>query len=464
TLSIDDSRRVILVTGPNTGGKTIALKTIGLMVLMAQSGLPLPASDKTEMGIFQQVFADIGDEQSIELSLSTFSSHIKNIISAISKVSSDSLVLFDEIGAGTDPKEGAALAEAIILFLIGQGARLVATTHFSHLKTLALDNPEIENASLEFDRKSLAPTYRMQLGIPGSSYAVEIASRLGMDPQICGHASTLLGSGERTLTDLIASLESELATLRTDKAKLSERLATAKELEEFYRTQTDKLKSEVNDRKKEALAETEQLLEKTRKETERIVAEIRKTQADDVSVKQAHQFLKATEDDLTSQQRELARESSRLLDQSSFAKGDHVRILSLGQEGQIDELVSGKKARVQVGNVTTVVPLRDLEKLAGDVTLKAGLTTARYDTQTPASPEIHLRGMTVDEATDALDKFLDNAVVSGLTQVYVIHGKGTGTLRRTLTEWLKSHSEVVGLRLGNWNEGGAGVTVVKLKE
>ncbi|HUV30353.1 MAG TPA: endonuclease MutS2 [Acidobacteriota bacterium] len=464
TLTVDESRQAVVVTGPNTGGKTIALKAIGLTVLMAQSGLPIPADEKSRIGIFNQIYADIGDEQSIELSLSTFSSHVKNVVAATNGVSPHTLVLLDEIGAGTDPKEGAALAEAIILYMIARGSRLIATTHYSYLKTLALEHPEIENASLEFDRESLAPTYRLQVGIPGSSYAVEIAKRLGMPDEVCDHACLLLGPAERSLSDLIAALETELATVRNDRAELTERLNQARQLEEGYRAQVDKLNADIETEKKNALEQSEQLLERARKETERLVADIRRTQAEKKAVKELHQHLKSMQQEVASQKRQLEAGRPRSKWPEQLKKGDRVRILTLDQEGEIERMLRGDRARVRVGSMTTVVELRHLEPLADGPVKQTAQAGTSFDNGAPFSPEIHLRGMTVEEALEALDKFLDKAVVSGLTQIYVIHGKGTGALRRTLTDYLRKHPEVVDLRLGNWNEGGAGVTIVKLKE
>lgn len=463
SLRLDDNRRAILITGPNTGGKTVALKTVGLTVLMSQSGLLVAADEKSTIGIFPRVYADIGDEQSIELSLSTFSSHMRNIIHAVEHVTGDTLVLLDEIGAGTDPKEGAALAESIILHLVRQGARLLSSTHYSQLKTLALDHAEIENASLEFDRRTLAPTYRLQMGIPGSSYAVEIAGRLGMPKSVCENAAGILGTSERSLAELISSLETELAQVREDRANLTERLEKAQKLEEYYKAQIGQLEAEVESRRTQALKETEELLELSRKEIEHIVADIRRTQAEGQRVKDAHKFLRETSERVHRLQRQQHSVDQTVSDPTRFAKGDAVRILSLKQEGEIDEILSGERARVRVGAVNTVVELRNLEKL--DKPQKGRRTTPV--TATPdvsdISPEIHLRGMTGEEAKLALDQFLDRAVVAGLSQVYVVHGKGTGALRRVLSEYLKEHREVDSIRLGNWNEGGAGVTIVKLK-
>lgn len=465
-LTLDRERRVIIITGPNTGGKTIALKTVGLLALMAQSGLPIPANEKSSLGIFDRFFADIGDEQSIELSLSTFSSHVRNIIDAVNNATANSLVLLDEIGAGTDPKEGSSLAEAVVLKLTERGVLMISSTHYSQLKTLALDHSEIDNASLEFNRETLAPTYQVQLGIPGSSYAIEIAGRLGMPEDICSHASELLGTGERSLSELIASLDLELKQVREDKITLTERLARADELERLYKSQKEKFDREIEKARTEALEETSSILDDTRKNVERMVADIRSSKADDKSVKGVHKFLRETSERVEQKRRKAQPKQQRDDSSAVFNVEDTVRIISLNQIGVIEEMIGQDRARVRVGSMATVVPIRNLEKLSArgakkakkSVTLTSGTDTSNI------SPEIHLRGMTVEEAKDALDKFLDDAVIAGLHQVYVIHGKGTGALRKNLTAFLQGHQDVDSVRLGNWNEGGAGVTVVKLKQ
>ncbi len=463
TVSLNSNRQAILITGPNTGGKTIALKTLGLTALMVQSGLPVPASESSTYGIFRQIFADIGDEQSIELSLSTFSSHIRNISEAVANVSVDSLALLDEIGAGTDPKEGAALAEAVILDMVKKGTKLIASTHYSQLKTLALDHPEIENASLEFNRETLAPTYRLQIGLPGSSYAVEIAGRLGIPASICEHAARLVGSGERSLGELIASLEKELAQIRDDRNALADRLLKAEELERFYRSQSEKLEREIDQRKQDALAETDDLLSGTRAELERLVADIRKSQAGTEEVKAAHRFIRSSSDHSTRLRQKTSKPVEKIVRLDRFAVNDRVRIITLGRDGDITELIGDDKARVLVGAVNTVVRIRDLEKLDAKASTGTAMPVAKTPPASDVPREIHLRGMIVEEAIEALDRFIDQAVMAGVPQVYVIHGKGTGALRRGLTEYLKNHKEVDSMTLGNWNEGGAGVTVVKLK-
>ncbi len=461
SIGLDQSRQVVLVTGPNTGGKTICLKTVGLSVLMALSGLHIAAGEKSKVGFFRDVFADIGDEQSIELSLSTFSSHVRNIIRGLVKASSRTLLLFDEIGAGTDPQEGSALAEAIIIHAIKREARLIATTHYSQLKTLAMEHAEVENASLEFDRETLGPTYRLRMGLPGSSYAVEIAGRLGMPDSICRKAAQLRGSEEKSLDNLVESIESELARIKTDRKELGERLDRAREHEEKYRRLADQLKAEVDAEKQRALEETERFLAETRREVESLVAKIRKTQASQKAVRDFHENLRKREKGALSRAQKLTEQSPGSI---AFQPGDSVRIISLNREGEIMELVGKERARVRVGNVVTTVELRNLAPAEGVHSSEPPKRVTDYSIEETVRPEIHLRGMTGDEAIEQLDRYLDRAVMAGLHQVYVIHGKGTGTLQRLLTNYLKSHPEVASLRMGDWNEGGAGVTIVKLKE
>jgi len=459
-IALGDDRLVVLVTGPNTGGKTIALKTIGLSLLMALSGLHISADEKSQIGLFRNLHADIGDEQSIELSLSTFASHIRNIISGLRTASQDTLLLFDEIGAGTDPKEGSALAEAIILHAIEKGACLVATTHYSQLKTLAMEHPEVENASLEFDRKTLAPTYRLRLGLPGSSYAVEIAGRLGMPESICRRAAELRGTSERSLANLIATIEAELTKIKEDRKELSERLEQARQLEQSNRARSEKLRQEKETSRAEHLGDTEQFLNETRREIERLVADIRESQASKESVQKFHHTLQTRQNQLAKKQRRPRAEKPA---DGVINVGDTVHVLSLDQKGQVEQLLGNDRVKVRLGNVTTTVELRNLARTDG---AGKSMPPASYTGPTPSddiSPEIHLRGMTVDEGMEALNRFLDRAVLAGLHQVYVIHGKGTGKLRKGLTAFLSGHPEVDSLRLGDWNEGGAGVTVVKLK-
>ncbi|MCX6829544.1 MAG: endonuclease MutS2 [candidate division Zixibacteria bacterium] len=459
-VSLDNGRLALIITGPNTGGKTVLLKTVGLLILMAQSGLLIPADEKSEIGLFRNIFADIGDEQSIELSLSTFSSHIRQIIFAVHHAGPDSLILLDEIGAGTDPKEGAALAESILLKMIRLKARAIVTTHYSQLKTMPMLYPEIENASFEFDRASLKPTFRLLTGIPGASYAVEIARRLGMPADIADNASQLLGKGERSLTGLIESLEKELKVLREDKNTLEDKLKSTSQLEKYYHSQIENLKEEIGEAKKQHLHELESILSGVRVDVERIVKEIRESRASKESVKHAHKFLKEKKDELEHLK---AKHIPRPVSAEKLQPGDMVIIESLRREGELVELVGDNKAKVRIGNILSSVDINDLRKITEYKKTPLTQSLVNIRDLTAPGPEIHLRGMTVDEAREALDKFLDTAIIAGMQQIYVVHGKGTGALRKSLTEFLKQHSVVDSIRLGNWNEGGAGVTVVTLK-
>ncbi len=462
---LNDSRLSMVITGPNTGGKTVALKLVGLLVLMAQSGLHIPADENSEIGIFNNVFADIGDEQSIELSLSTFSSHVRQIIYAVQHADSKSLVLFDEIGAGTDPKEGSALAEAILLKLLQIRAKTIVTTHYSQLKTLPMMHPEIENASFEFDRKSLQPTFRLHTGIPGASYAVEIAHRLGMPSDITDRAAQLTGSGERSLTGLIESLEKELTTLRQDKAALVEKLDSAERLEKIYFNRIEKFQNETECARNSQIEELEKMLIETRAQLERLVKDIRESEASKISVKRVHKFLEEKKNQLNhikAEQRPKVKASDKL------EPGDMVWINSLKKEGEYVSPVGNRKAKVRVGNIMSTVEIDQISKVVTDSTsnrtgAESGQGASMRDITAPG-PELHLLGKRVEEAIEELDKFMDSAILNGLKQLYVVHGKGTGALRKGVSEYLKKHPAVLSIRLGNWNEGGAGVTVVQLKQ
>ncbi len=459
-LNLNKDRQAILVTGPNTGGKTICLKTIGLSIAMAQSGLHISAEENSSIGLFDKIFADIGDEQSIEQSLSTFSSHIRNIITGIKNASESTLLLFDEIGAGTDPKEGSALAESIIIYTLEKGTRMLVTTHYSQLKTLAMEYPQIENGSFEFNRETLSPTFEIRIGMPGSSYAVEIAGRLGMPDEICKNASDLVGSSEKSVSALIASLEAELLQVKNDKLKLSEQLTNAQELEDYLKTETDKIKNNSEEVLKNSVQDTEKFLEDMRKDIEHLVQDIRSSQASKESLKTFHEKLRHSESEVKKQKKKLSKKTE--IDPSTFDVGDSVEIISLGHNGEIEELIGNDRARIRVGNILTTVEIRNLRKTDSAIKSPKKIKTSLYNIQETESNQIHLRGMTADEATEALERFLDRAVIIGFEQVYVIHGKGTGRLRNSLTKYLKGRNEVASLRLGDFNEGGAGVTVVKL--
>ena len=307
-----------------------------------------------------------------------------------------------------------------------------------------------------------SPTFVLRIGLPGSSYAVEIAGRLGLPEEICKKASSLLSSGEKSLDKLIKNLEEELKELKNDKLELTEKLSTASELENFYRTRMERLTNDVEAEKKKALDETLDYLVSTRREMEHLVKEIRNSQASDKAVKEFHRNLKAREDGIKQKQK---KEKKQKIDHAVFSAGDTVEIISMKQSGEIDELIGKNKAKIKIGNMFTTVELRNLRKIEKQQkTIRQAYKDYSVESDEKVEREIHLRGLTAEEALDKLDIFLDRAIVNGLTQIYVIHGKGAGILRKTLTDYLMKHNEVDSVRLGDFNEGGAGVSVVRLKE
>ncbi|MEZ5359521.1 MAG: endonuclease MutS2 [Candidatus Zixiibacteriota bacterium] len=467
SVSLDTNNQGILVTGPNTGGKTVALKTVGLLTLMAMSGLEIPAHNKSTVGIYHKIYADIGDEQSIELSLSTFSSHIRNIIAAINDADDRSLVLFDEIGAGTDPKEGAALAEIILLELLKRGSNIIATTHYSQLKSLPLEHPELQNASLEFDRENLQPTYRLKLGIPGASYAIDIARRLGLPDKMADDAASLLSSDERSLDKLIEKLDRDLDHVQRERRELDSKLGKTKALEDFYQTRKKQLDSKEEELAGKHLEEMERQIREGRREIDRLIKDIRESAASPELVKQAHRTLITRTEEIS--QRKRPKKNASQPDLRTLKRGEIVWIEKFRAEGEVVEMQGDKKVKVAIGSAFMTVDTIDVTRRdTPSVTTSRPAASAggRVDANAAGGefrPEIMLLGMTVEEALEALDKFLDDALIAGVGQVYIVHGKGTGALRKNLTTYLKSHKDVDSIRIGNWNEGGHGVTIARLK-
>jgi len=463
SLELGKDFTTLVITGPNTGGKTVALKTIGLLTLMAQAGMHVPADPGTEVGIFQKVYADIGDEQSIEASLSTFSSHLSRIIKAIKEADTESLVLLDEVGAGTDPKEGAALGEAIIADLTGKDSRTVITTHHGALKVLAEVYPKIENASLEFDRKTLKPTYRFQIGFPGSSYAVEIASRLGMPKTLVKKASGLVGSKERDLGVLLEKVQKNLDVVRENRKKLEEQRKISDELLNLYRDRLKKFETNKKELKTRAVKDSKELVESTRKKIEKLVAQIRKTQAEKGTIKEAQEFVKEKKEELDFELQKI--EKKVVKKKGEIKAGNLVWIESLEIGGEVlTQPDKSGKVKVRIGNLTSIVDQGELSKIEGEPEKTLSTTGYQLYSIKDIKPEIDLRGLSSDEAMDMVDKYLDDAYLAGLSTVQVIHGKGTGVLRKKMQEFLKNHPKVESYRLGQWDEGGSGVTVAKLKE
>ncbi|HHY18797.1 MAG TPA: endonuclease MutS2 [Firmicutes bacterium] len=450
----------IVITGPNTGGKTVTLKTIGLMVLMAQSGLYIPALEGSKLAFRKNVYADIGDEQSIEQSLSTFSSHLTNIISILKKADSDSLVLLDELGAGTDPQEGAALAIAILDELHQRKAMTVATTHYSDLKSYAYLTEGVENASVEFDPETLSPTYKLLIGIPGRSNALNIAQRLGLEKSV------------------VDSARSKLSTETLEAGVLIERLEENRRLSEEYKKEAYKLKSEAEELKEkyekanlELQKERQELIqkynllvleeiEKNKKNIENLIANIRESQ----SIEKAQELRKEMgkkENRLKKELDEAEKKRRDLKPQKEFSIGQEVVLKHSNLPATILE-IEGNKALVQAGIMKVSVPLVDLDISNKKPEKKVRFTRYSSSKET-ISTELNVIGKTVEEAVNEIDQYLDSAFLSGLNSVRIIHGKGTGALRKGIQDYLVSHPQVKEFRDGGQGEGGIGATVVELK-
>jgi len=468
SVSLDRDTQGVLITGPNTGGKTVALKTIGLLTVMAMAGMEIPADHRSRIGLFQKIYADIGDEQSLELSLSTFSSHIRNIIAALRDADRETLVLFDEIGAGTDPKEGVALAEVIILTLLERGCIMVATTHYGQLKSLPLENPGLLNASLEFDRENLKPTFKLKIGHPGASYAIDVARRLGLPDELADRAAALIGSEERSLDNLIGKLDRDLEYLAKEKRGLEERLAKAEARESESSAKMATLEQMEKDLVRQAAERLEEQLRDGRREIDAVIKELRDSQAKTAAVKDAKKKVEAQAEAVAALRKSTS--PKRAADGRVLKKGERVWIEKFQTEGQVVEMIGNKKAKVAVGSAFMTVDTIDLTRLspADEQDTRKGKPQKAGSVQASAAagefnPELMLRGMTVEEAIEKLDKFLDDALLAGVGQVYIVHGKGTGILRKNLTTYLKGHRAVDSIRIGDWNEGGHGVTIARLK-
>ncbi|NLD46271.1 MAG: endonuclease MutS2 [Clostridiaceae bacterium] len=463
----------LVVTGPNTGGKTVTLKTVGLFTLLTQSGLHIPANEGTEMSVFNKVYADIGDEQSIEQSLSTFSSHMKNIVDIIENVDDRSLVLFDELGAGTDPTEGAALAMAILENIRHMGAITVATTHYSQLKVYAVTTSYVENACCEFDVETLKPTYKLLIGVPGKSNAFAISKRLGLQENIIERAREFLTKDDIKFEDMLHSIEKNLSDTENERVKA-----------EKFRLEIEKLKVELDEQKRklgesrdkmlnEARSEARKILLEAKSESESIMTEMRRIEKevnDTSRLKSAEDMRLKLKNRIDSIEEVM---SKPLIPKEGLVKppkdlkpGDSVLIINLNQKGTVltppdkdgEALVQAgiMKINVHVTNMRLVDEQKNEIKRSGAG--KIGLSKARTITT-----EINLRGQNLEEALDNLDKYLDDAIISGLREVSVIHGKGTGVLRNGIHKYLKTNSRIKSFRLGKYGEGEDGVTIVELK-
>lgn len=472
-IRLGQNYRTLLITGPNTGGKTVSMKTLGLLVLMTQSGLFIPALSSSEISIFQNVYADIGDEQSIEQSLSTFSAHMRNLVNILDNIEHDDLLLLDEVGSGTDPEEGAALAMAILERLMQIGACTVATTHYNELKTFAYSKEGIENACVEFDIKSLRPTYRLLIGTPGASNAFAISKRLGLSDTLILRAQQLIKADHAQFENVLNTLESEKLMYEQKNADITERQQRIEKLEK----QLADMKQELARKKEHTLRKTKEqcatLLRRTRRESEEIIKEL-KAQFNDYGSKKRQETIDISRQklrnrlDKVNQPGDDPNKPGEAVDIKTIAIGDIVYLNKLRQKANITA-INGKELTVQLGSLKMNVKAKDCSFVSRAP--KAKETTSPSKAKnfnmlakvSQISPEVDIRGLMVDEAIDVVGKYLDDAVISGLARVLIIHGKGTGALRKGIQEYLKNHRNVLSFTLGDVDEGGSGVTAVKLK-
>lgn len=458
---------VLVITGPNTGGKTVTLKTVGLFSVMAQSGLHIPADPGSELAVFNGIYADIGDEQSIEQSLSTFSSHMTNIVGILANLQENSLVLLDELGAGTDPTEGAALARSILEHLRSSGIHTIATTHYSDLKSYAYTHDGVENASVEFDLKTLRPTYRLSIGIPGKSNAFAISKRLGLGEDIIARAQALLSSDHIQVEDMIGEMESNRRHAEQDRIAAERLRRKYEELKDRYERRLAELTNERAELLDQARFEARRLLEQTQSEVNTILGQVRRMGREELeeSVKAYREEIAEKSEALA----ELHKPKTKVVVPSNLKQGEEVRIKSLRQKGFVLETPTASgDVLIQAGIMKITVKLDDVERVQPEESKKSvshkGTRTTRSHLAKSSSirKEIDLRGKTVEEGLALVDKYLDDAFLSSLGRVQLIHGKGTGALGDAIQQYLATHPHVQAFRYGMPNEGGHGVTIVDI--
>lgn len=473
TISLGKDFTLLIVTGPNTGGKTVSLKTVGLLTLMGQAGLHIPAGDHSELAVFHQVYADIGDEQSIEQSLSTFSSHMTNIVSFLQDVDENSLVLFDELGAGTDPTEGAALATAILSYLHKRGIRAMATTHYSELKVYALSTPGVENACCEFDVESLKPTYRLLIGIPGKSNAFAISSKLGIPDYIIEDAKKRLTEQDVSFEDMMTDLETSKRTIEKEREEIAAYKREIETLKMQTRQKQDKLDEQRERILREANEKANAILRDAKDVADETIKNFRKFGKENISaadMEKERERLRKKIKDTSAASTIKAQKPKKAYKPSDFKLGESVKVLSMNLTGTISSKPDSRgNVTVQMGILRSQVNISDLEIIedVNPYSPKAMKRTSKgkikMSKSLSVSPEINLLGKTVDEAVSELDKYLDDALLSHLNSVRVVHGKGTGALRKGIHEYLRRQKHVKSYRLAEYGEGDAGVTIVELK-
>ena len=473
TIMLGKEFDLLIVTGPNTGGKTVSLKTVGLFTLMGQAGLHIPALDRSKLSVFENVYADIGDEQSIEQSLSTFSSHMTNIVSFLQDVDDHSLVLFDELGAGTDPTEGAALAIAILSYLHERGIRTMATTHYSELKVFALSTKGVENACCEFDVETLRPTYHLLIGIPGKSNAFAISSKLGLPDYIIESAKSHLSEQDESFEDLLADLETSRRTIEKEQAEIASYKREIEKLKHSLDAKQEKLTEQKERIIKEANEKANAILREAKEVADETMKQFRKFGKENISAADMERERERLRKKMAKTQSDMTLEKKKPKKQhkpSDFRLGESVKVLSMNLTGTVSSLPDAKgNLFVQMGILRSQVNISDLEIIEEPMTITAkqmrrtSTGKVKMSKSLAVSPEINLLGKTVDEAIAELDKYLDDAYIAHVSPVRIVHGKGTGALRSGIHSYLKRQKHVKSYRLGAFGEGDAGVTIVEFK-
>lgn len=465
TITLGKDYSTIVITGPNTGGKTVTLKTLGLCTLMAQAGLQVPALDGSEIAVFDAVYADIGDEQSIEQSLSTFSSHMVNIVDILDRVDFNSLVLFDELGAGTDPQEGAALAISILDEVYRRGARVIATTHYPELKAYGYNREGVINASVEFNVETLSPTYKLLIGVPGRSNAFEISKRLGLMESVIEKAKTYISEDSNQVENMIASLEASKRLAEKEAEEAHELLKDAERLHKDLQKQMmayyDK-KDEMVEKAKEKAAS---IVEKARQDAEEVIRDLRQMRLEKSAEVKEHELIDARRRlaEAAPERKQAKIEGKGTGNKHDYSPGDEVMVTTFGQKGHLVERISGNEWQVQIGILKMKVKERDMEFIESPKQKEVRQVAVVKGRDSHVGLELDLRGERYEDALRRVEKYIDDALLASYPRVSIIHGKGTGALMRGVQEYLKNHRSVKKIRFGEAGEGGTGVTIVEFK-
>nr|WP_285868670.1 endonuclease MutS2 [Mesobacillus maritimus] len=464
TITLGEDYTTIVITGPNTGGKTVTLKTLGLCTLMAQSGLQIPALDGSEVAVFDSVYADIGDEQSIEQSLSTFSSHMVNIVDILNRVDSNSLVLFDELGAGTDPQEGAALAISILDEVYQRGARVIATTHYPELKAYGYNREGVINASVEFDVETLSPTYKLLIGVPGRSNAFEISKRLGLSSTVIEKARGFISADTNQVETMIASLEESRRQAEKEADEAHELLKSAEMLHKDLQKQMVAYYERKEELEEKAKEKATGIIEKAKAEAEEVIRDLRKLRLEKSAEVKEHELIDARRKLAEATPEKTVKKASKAkVQKHQFQPGDEVKVITFGQKGHLIKQASDKEWEVQIGILKMKVKESDMEYIDTPKPKDVKPVAMVKGRDSHVSLELDLRGERYEAAMLRVEKYLDDALLAGYPRVSIIHGKGTGALMRGVQEYLKNHRSVKKIRFGEAGEGGTGVTIVEFK-